>query len=264
MRLNWMDVTPLSFNTLLLLERLQLSWLPGWTTCPRPELALALNHHPVVEWYLRHQCPEINPFLDEVMALSLPPNASPARVRQAEVTVLESLMDLVVYAVDPAQYDAQSFLGWNDQELLCLADFQCKTVIDIGSGTGRLAFAVAPLAKTVFAVEPVSNLRRVIREKAKARGIHNVYAVDGTITQVPFPEGFADVTMEGHVYGDEPLAEKVEMERVTRHGGMVIHMPGHIDRDDEVHRYLMAEGYSWARFEEPGDGWKRKYWKKIP
>ncbi len=26
----WMDVSQLSFNTLLLLEQVQLSWLPGW------------------------------------------------------------------------------------------------------------------------------------------------------------------------------------------------------------------------------------------
>ena len=30
MPVNWIDVTVLSFNTLLLLERVQLSWFPGW------------------------------------------------------------------------------------------------------------------------------------------------------------------------------------------------------------------------------------------
>ncbi len=30
MALNWMDVTQLSFNNLLLLDEVQLSWLPGW------------------------------------------------------------------------------------------------------------------------------------------------------------------------------------------------------------------------------------------
>jgi len=30
MPVNWMDVADLSFNTLLLLERVQLGWLSGW------------------------------------------------------------------------------------------------------------------------------------------------------------------------------------------------------------------------------------------
>ena len=39
MSLDWIDVTDLSFNTLLLLERVQLSWFPGWP--PAGELAVA-------------------------------------------------------------------------------------------------------------------------------------------------------------------------------------------------------------------------------
>ena len=30
MSADWMDVSSLPFNTLLLLERVQLSWFPGW------------------------------------------------------------------------------------------------------------------------------------------------------------------------------------------------------------------------------------------
>jgi hypothetical protein len=44
MPVNWMDVTSLSFNNLLLLERVQLSWFPGWL--PEPELAIALRANP--------------------------------------------------------------------------------------------------------------------------------------------------------------------------------------------------------------------------
>lgn len=46
MSVNWIDVSALSFNTLLLLERVQLSWFPGWV--PAAELALALEANPVV------------------------------------------------------------------------------------------------------------------------------------------------------------------------------------------------------------------------
>ncbi len=55
MPVNWIDVTKLSFNTLLLLERVQLSCFPGWV--PEEELAIALQANPTVEWYLRHKFP---------------------------------------------------------------------------------------------------------------------------------------------------------------------------------------------------------------
>ena len=72
----------------------------------------------------------------------------------------------------------------------------------IGAGTGRLTFTAAPKAKTVFAVEPVGNLRRYIREKAKKLDLTNIYAVDGLITEIPYPDDFADVTMGGFVFGE--------------------------------------------------------------
>jgi len=159
MPLNWMDVTPLSFNTLLLLERVQLRWLPGWGL-PQRTLATALKAHPVVAWYLRHKCPEIALWVEDLLAMETPV-VDAAGLREAELVVLRSLEDLLVYAVDPAIYDAQPFLGWDDQELTGLVDFGGKTVLDIGAGTGRLAFvAAAAGAAVVFAVEPVENLRR--------------------------------------------------------------------------------------------------------
>ncbi len=76
MPLDWIDATSLSFNTLLLLERVQLGWFPGWV--PEEELAVALRANPVVEWYMRHKCPEIAGWLDGVMSKApegLPPEA---------------------------------------------------------------------------------------------------------------------------------------------------------------------------------------------
>ena len=263
MPLDWIDVSNLSFLTILLFERVQLSWLPGWL--PEDKLAIALRANPAVEWYLRHKCPPLNDWLDQVMSASQvgdPPD--PVSVRQAEISVLTAINDLVVYAVDPAVYDAQPFLNWNSQELLCLADFSGKTIIDVGAGTGRLTMTVAPVAAAVFAVEPVENLRLYIKKKCLDRGISNVYPVDGLITNIPFPHNFADVTMGGHVFGDDPEMEYRELLRVTRPGGMIILCPGNSDIDNDVHAFLDSRGFNWSRFEEPRDGWKRKYWQKIP
>jgi SAM-dependent methyltransferase len=142
-----------------------------------------------------------------------------AEVRAAELVVMRSMVDLLVYVVDPSIYDAQPFLAWNTNELTGMADFRDKTVIDVGSGTGRLALPVAALAKAVFAVEPVGNLRAYLKARARRMGLSNIYPVDGLITDLPFPDGFADITMGGHVFGETLAAELGELERVTRPGG---------------------------------------------
>jgi len=261
MPLDWLDVSGLSFNTLLLLERVQLSWFPGWLN--EKDLAVGLQANPVVEWYFRHKCPEIAPWVDQVIteAPDVPPTDS--EIRQSEVRILESIIDLVVYVHDPAVYDALPFLGWDNSELTTMVDFKGKIVVDIGSGTGRLAFIAAPDAQAVFAVEPVSNLRWYLRDKAKKLGFNNVYPVDGLITRLPFPGGFADVTMSGHVYGDDPAGEYAEMKRVTRDGGFLVLCPGTSLREVQAHEYLIQKDFHCQTFVEPPDGRVRKYWKTV-
>lgn len=130
MPVNWIDVTNLSFNHLLLLGRVQLSWFPGWI--PEEELVVALQANPVVDWFLRHKCPELIPWLDRIISTrktSVP--QSPEQVRQAELKVLSVINDLLVYAIDPNLYDAQPFLGWDSTELTGITDFSNKVVKDI-------------------------------------------------------------------------------------------------------------------------------------
>ena len=257
----WMDVSHLSFNTLLLLEQVQLSWMPGWL--PENELRIALRANPVVEWYFRHKCPQVNQWLDQVMSRSDSATYSLDEVRQAEIDILASITDLVIYAVDPSVYDAQPFLNWESSELLSLADFTDKTVIDVGAGTGKLTLLVAEKADVVFAVEPVTNLRNYLKKKAKSRNLFNIYPVDGLITDIPFPHQFADITMAGHVFGEYLEKEYEELRRVTRPGGMIILCPGNNDLDNDTHAFLTSHGFAWSRFEEPRDGVKRKYWKVV-
>jgi SAM-dependent methyltransferase len=256
----WIDTSQLNINTLLLLEKVQLTWLPGWL--PEDELGTVLLAHPHVDWFMRTKCPQIVPWVDGVLAKAQPAPDS-AGLRQAEIAILKSIADLAVYALDPARYDAQPFLGWDDRELTSVLDFNGKVVVDIGAGTGRLAFTVAPLARAVFAVEPVANLRDYLREKSRRLGFDNVYPVDGLIEAIPFPADFADVAVAGHVFGGVPQQELAEMTRVVRPGGWIVLCPGNNDADNNEHRLLLEHGFSWSCFEEPGDGIKRKYWKRL-
>jgi SAM-dependent methyltransferase len=226
-------------------------------------MGTALKAHSAIDWYLRQIHPPIGQYLDRCLKLANK-DASPEQIRQSEIEILERYRDWVVYAVKPERYDQLDFLDWDDGSLLGLADFKQKVVIDIGSGTGRLAFAVAPIANTVYAVEPVANLRRFIWEKREKLGLDNVFPLDGTITQIPLPDSFADIVMSGHVYGDDPPAEIAEMTRVVRDGGIILMHPGtNANTDQEAHRYLIEQGFDFATFEEPNDGLKHKYWKTI-
>jgi len=254
MTLNWMDVTQLSFNSLLLLERVQLSWFPGWL--PEQDLAIALQANPAVEWFMRHKCPDLNEWLDRVMSKSPEKPVSSEKARQAELAVLGTVEDLLVYVIDPSIYDSLKFNQWDSVELTSLVNFSGKTVIDVGAGPGRLTLVAAEKAAVVFAVEPVENLRKYLKEKAHKNGLQNVFCVDGIITDIPFPEGFADVTMNGHVFGDLPEEEFREMMRVTKPGGMVIMM----GTGKQYRQFLLSKGFQMATYEEPSVGTMGKFW----
>jgi SAM-dependent methyltransferase len=186
-----------------------------------------LQTNPTIEWYRRHKCPDIVPWLIQVLSGYIPSSPPSAyQIHQAELKILRIINDLVVYVVDPSIYDAQPFLNWGPDELRQRVDFTGKTVIDIGSGTGKLAFIAAESATVVYAIEPVGNLRCYIKQKACSPNFTNVFPMDGLITDLPLPAGFADITMGGHVFGDHPELEYNEMKRTTIPGGMLILCPG--------------------------------------
>lgn len=255
---DWIDVGELPFETLLLLEDSHLRWLPrDW---PGNELGIALRRHPSVRDFLRVRSRGEGAWLDALVARA--PTVDAETLRRCEVAVMARIADWLVYVVRPEAYDAQPFLRWDDHELLGLIDPRGKTFVDVGSGTGRLLEPLVADAATVFAVEPIAHLRRYLRAKF-ARHVGKVFVLDGLITGVPLPDATADVTLAGHVFGDEPEREIAELERITRPGGTVVLCPGNNDADSDAHRALVAAGYAWSVFEEPGDGLKRKYWRTV-
>lgn len=259
--LGWLDVSHIDFNALLLLEPLHLRYLSERT--PGETMGTALAAHPAVQWYMIQTYPPVKGYLEACLALAKA-NPSAEELRQAEIAILDSMHDWLIYVLDPSRYDCLEFLAWDDSSLLGMADFKEKIVLDIGSGTGRLAFTVAPEAQVVYAVEPVANLRRFLWNKKKLLGVENVYPIDGTMEQIPFPTNFADIIMSGHVFGDDFDAEYQEMFRVVQDGGLILLHPGtNANSENPAHQYLLDQGFMFDTFEEPGDGLKRKYWKTI-
>ncbi|NLO83814.1 MAG: class I SAM-dependent methyltransferase [Clostridiales bacterium] len=263
MAFNWKkDIREQSANTIMLLDECHFHYLSQGE--PRKDFALVLKAYPHIAWYISHKMPELKDWIGKLNQM-VADEPLPADIDNLVGNLLESMEDWIIYVTTPDDYHRQSFVGWDEKELTSLTDYTGKTVVDIGSGTGKQAFAVAKFSKTVYCVEPVWNLRRYLKNRANEEQSENVFVVDGIIQNLPFPANFADITISGHVVGDDIVNEIAEMERITKPTGMIILCPGNTDTDNDIHKILLESGYSWSRFLEPGDdfgsGYKRKYWK---
>ena len=155
---------------------------------------------------------------------------------------------------------------WDSNRLLSMTEFKDKVVLDIGSGTGRLAFAAATTARCVYACEPVDRLREYMHEKQKRLSVKNLYVVDGSIEMLPFPDKMFDIVMSGHVSGDDFEAELREMSRVTRPGGYIIDCPGEDDRNkpEGPVKDLIEYGFRSSHYISKSGGDVYRYWWQKP
>ena len=82
---------------------------------------------------------------------------------------------------DVARYDRKAnFDPRSEVELLeRLGLNESHAVVDFGSGTGTFAVAIAPLCKTVTAVDIAPEMIEAIQAKARALGLNNVTGVCG-------------------------------------------------------------------------------------
>ena len=194
------------------------------------------------------------------------PAANQQELVECSEKLVWTIADLLVYNKYPEVYDALDFHGWDFHELTTITPLDNKIVIDGGAGTGRVTLEAAGMAKQVYAVEPVTRLRRFIREKALKAGLNNIFTLDGFLHAIPLPDGFADVLITSHALGWELEDELKEFERVTKPGGFIIHCPGTADMADGEYQHsrLISPDwqYKYSRYEET-DGWKRKYWKQL-
>lgn len=227
MGLGWIDAGEFSFNCMLLMERFQIRLMfdeksDEW----RKAMGIALKSNPAVKWYLQHKCPEVAGLIDDILTLG-DGGLSADEIRQAEVRVLSSIEDFVIYTKPELMERCCDFIyGWDKERLYEMADLTGKTVLDVGSGSGRLAFAAALAAKEVYASEPVESLREFIRERAAREGFTNIRVVDGMAHNLPFPDNTFDAVMSGHVVGDDYENEIKELVRVVKPGGWILDCPG--------------------------------------
>lgn len=94
-----------------------------------------------------------------------------------------------------------------------------ERALDVGTGAGTLALALAPLVREVVGVDIVKELL----ERARANAPANVTFVEGDATNLPFESGSFDLVCTRrtlhHIAHPEPAL--AEMVRVTAPGGRV-------------------------------------------
>ncbi|MBR3503550.1 MAG: class I SAM-dependent methyltransferase [Clostridia bacterium] len=263
-RLGWINEADYSFACVLMFERFQLDWMLG-TEDPalRRALGVALKRHPDVAWYCAHKCPERAENVAALLADA--PEADEAAGRAAEIEALGAFDDFVIYTTPEKMAANCPFIyGWDKARLFEMADFAGKTVLDVGSGSGRLAFAAAERAAWVYASEPVDTLREFLRSEIARRGLGNMRVCDGMAHALPFPDDTFDIVMSGHVVGDFPDEETAELARVAKKGGWLLDCPGDqpndpgknwalLDRGWEEMAYTGSFGYPVHRFRKLND-----------
>ena len=232
MPLGWINPEDFSFNSFLLMDRFQIRLMfdsGGWRNDKaewRQSMGIALNANPAVRWYFENKCPETAETVRDIAAAASAATDA-AEIRKAEVYALLSVEDFVLYTRPRLMDRNCSFIyAWEKRRLFEMADFRGKTVLDVGSGSGRLAFAAAEQAEWVYASEPVDSLREYLRDKIKRERIGNMRVVDGMAGNLAYPDSTFDIVMSGHVVGDDWDAETAELARVCKSGGWLLDCPG--------------------------------------
>lgn len=266
MSLNWIKAEEFSVNSFLLMERFQIRYIcssaSGWEAL-KTNLGIALYYNPVVKWYFVHKCPECKHIVDEITG-NAPVGLDKDVVRQAEVFVIQAVEDFVVYCYPEIMDTSCNFIyGWDKERLFELADLSDKLVLDVGSGSGRLAFAAAEKARHVYASEPVDTLREYMRDKIAREKIKNVTVVDGKADTIPYPDNTFDIVMSGHVVGDDYDGELAELTRVVKNGGYILDCPGEDDRKKSPSKELLQRGFEEFHYISKFDGDVYRYRKQI-
>lgn len=100
-----------------------------------------------------------------------------------------------------------------------VADWQGRTLLDLGCGSGFHLPRWAATAAEVVGVEPHPSLAALARRRT--RRLPHVSVLQGTAQQVPLPEASVDVVHARWAYFFGPGCEPglAELERVVRRGG---------------------------------------------
>lgn len=267
MKYNWIDAKEYSLNCFLFFDRWILRYIfkeQDWYDGDyKTDMAKALCNYPYVYDYCLKKVPECKRFLSSLRDMH---NVSWTNtdIRNAETRILQALETFVVYAYPEVMEKVNYIRNWDEKYLFELAEFTGKIVLDVGAGTGRLAFAAAKKALRVYASEPCDCLREYMKDKIKKHNINNVKILDGEVLSLPYEDNTFDIVMSGHVIGDFYEEEIAEITRITKNGGWLVICNG----DDEFQRsapdeQLTSRGFEWLVHTSIENGIIYNYRKQV-
>ena len=262
--LGWMNPEDYSFDCMLRMERFQIRYILGNPDeAGKKALAMALKANPKVAGLFMSKCPEMAETVKTLTA-QIPAELTPEEIRTAEVQVIGDYEDFVIYTTPNLMPEKCDFIyGWHKERLFEMCPLEGKTVLDVGSGTGRLAFAAAEKAAFVAASEPVDSLREYMRDEIARKGITNMRVCDGMCDSLPFPDNSFDVVMSGHVVGDRFREEVDELTRITKPGGWLLDVPGDQQRETDRNEALIADGWEEMAYEGTFGRTTYRYRKQV-
>jgi ubiquinone/menaquinone biosynthesis C-methylase UbiE len=129
-----------------------------------------------------------------------------------------------------------------------------RALVDVAAGTGKLTRLLVPTGARVVAVEPLAEMRAVLRQ-----AVPEAEALEGTAEALPLPDSFADaVTAASAFHWFRPAEALAEIVRVLRPGGRLAVVYNTRDPESELQRELTellavhGAPISWMRDVDPG------------
>lgn len=98
-----------------------------------------------------------------------------------------------------------------------------ERVLDVGTGTGAVAFAAHRAGGMVTGLDLAPELLEKARQHAAIAGLEGIEWVEGDATALDIPDASFDVVLSqfGHMFAPDPTAATREMLRVLKPGGRI-------------------------------------------